>query len=303
MLVPDHPPHVCVCVCTYKRPQLLRRLLEKLTLLETSEGFSYSVVVVDNDQGRSAESTVSEIQSALNFSIRYCPEPRQGIARARNMAVANASGDFVAFIDDDEFPTPQWLVNLFQTLQDYNVDGVLGPVRPHFDANPPRWLAQGGFHERPAHLTGMRLDWTLCRTGNVLLKRELFQGMSEPFRPECLSGEDQDFFRRMIEKGHGFVWCNEAVVYEVVPPARWKRRFLVRRAFQRGVFSLRNHGFPIRRIAQSLVAAPVYAIALPFSLILGQARFMRCVFQFSYHFGRLLAVAGIDLVGPFYVTE
>ena len=70
----------------------------------------------------------------------------------------------------------------------------------------------------------------------------------------------------MIAKGHVFIWCDEAAAYEVVPPARWKRSFLVRQAMSRGIGSQRNHGFPLLPIAQSLVAAPAYAAALPVAL-------------------------------------
>ena len=295
--------HITVCICTFKRPQLLSRLLHELTGQDTDGQFTYSIVVVDNDQLRSAEAVVSEFVKNSPILARYCVESRQNIARARNKAVENAEGDFIAFIDDDEFPTRGWLLSLLKTLTEYQVDGVLGPVKPHFDAEPPRWVIEGGFHDRPMDPTGTRLDWSKCRTGNVLLKRQLFAQTEPPFRPECLSGEDQDFFRRMIEKGHAFVWCNEAVAYEVVPPARWKRSFLVRRALFRGVFSVRNHGFPARRILQSVIAVPAYGVALPVALVFGQARFMKCVFKFSYHLGRLLAVVGVNPIGQNYVSE
>ena len=295
--------HITVCICTFKRPQLLSRLLHELTGQDTDGQFTYSIVVVDNDQLRSAEAVVSEFVKNSPILARYCVESRQNLARARNKAVENAEGDFIAFIDDDEFPTRGWLLSLLKTLTEYQVDGVLGPVKPHFDAEPPRWVIEGGFHDRPMDPTGTRLDWSKCRTGNVLLKRQLFAQTEPPFRPECLSGEDQDFFRRMIEKGHAFVWCNEAVAYEVVPPARWKRSFLVRRALFRGVFSVRNHGFPARRILQSVIALPAYGVALPVALVFGQARFMKCVFKFSYHLGRLLAVVGVNPIGQNYVSE
>jgi glycosyltransferase involved in cell wall biosynthesis len=295
--------HISVCVCTFKRPELLRRLLDALAGQESRGQFVLSIVVVDNDEGRSAEDIVSDFAVRSPVAVKYCPEPRQGIALARNKAVENATGDLVAFIDDDEFPISSWLVTLLQALENYNVDGVLGPVRPHFDGEPPNWLVEGKFHERPEDQTGHILDWGKCRTGNVLLQRTLFLQEDPVFRPECRTGEDQDFFRRMIEKGHKFVWCNEAVAYEVVPPARWKRSFLVRRALFRGVFSLRNYGFPTKRILQSVMAVPAYTAALPVALFMGQSRFMGCVFKLSYHVGRLLAVVGIDPIGQPYLTD
>jgi len=295
--------HITVCICTFKRPLLLSRLLDELTRQETGGQLTYSIVVVDNDHLRSGESVVTDFGKSSPIAVRYCVEPQQNIARARNRAVGNADGDFIAFVDDDEFPTQRWLLTLWETLVEYKADGVLGPVKPHFDTEPPRWILEGKFHDRPADPTGMRLDWSRCRTGNVLLKRELFAQPAPPFRPECLSGEDQDFFRRMIEQGHAFVWCNEAVVYEVVPPARWKRSFLIRRAVFRGIFSLRNHGFPPKRILQSVLAVPAYAAALPVMLVLGQAPFMKCVFKLSYHFGRLLALVGVNPISQPYVTD
>jgi succinoglycan biosynthesis protein ExoM len=295
--------HISVCICTYKRPDYLRRVLFALAGQETAGLFTYSIVVVDNDQLQSAETVVENLARTSLIPIKYCTESRQNIARARNKALDNATGSLVAFIDDDEFPTKCWLLKLFEALQKYESDGVLGPVKPHYESPPPGWLLDGGFHERPSHPSGAYLDWNSCRTGNVLLKRGIFAGDLEPFRPECLSGEDQDFFRRMIAQGRNFVWCNEAEVYETVPPARWKRGFLIRRALFRGVFSLRNHGFPPMRIVRSIIAAPVYAATLPIAMLFGQGRFMRQAFKLSYHIGRLCAIVGVNPINRPYVTD
>src|SRR5271168_3970673 len=192
--------HISVCVCTYKRPALLKRSLAGLLGQETEGLFTYSIVVVDNDELRSAEPAVSEFAAGSAIGIQYCVEPRQNIALARNKAVENATGEFIAFIDDDEFPTKAWLLTLFKACREYKVDGALGPVKPHFDEEPPKWVVQGKFYDRPSYPTGLVIDWRKGRTGNVLLKRELFGAGGELFRPEFRVGEDQDFFRRLIEK-------------------------------------------------------------------------------------------------------
>lgn len=299
----EEQAHISVCICTYKRPDFLKRLLGELDGQETNGLFTHSIVVAENDYLRSAERVVTEFAMASTVPIKYCVEPRQNIAHARNKAIMNANGDFIAFIDDDEFPTKQWLLNLFKTLKEYKVDGVLGPVNPYFDSKAPLWVIQGGFYDRPVQRTGLLLEWSKCRTGNVLLKSQLFAEEAQPFRPEFLSGEDQDFFKRMTEKGHAFVWCNEAVAYEIVPPVRWKRSFLVRRALMKGVFSLHTYGSSPRPILESLIAAPAYAAALPVVLVFGQARFMSYVYKFCYHLGRLLALVGINPIRQPYVTD
>lgn len=296
-------PHICVCICSYRRPELLNHSLEALCTQVTDGLFTYSIVVVDNDLAESARAVVGQVSVLSVIPVKYCLQPRQNIALARNTAVENATGNFLAFIDDDEFPGREWLRTLFLAISQYKVDGVLGPVKPHFDDGAPQWIVKGAFYDRPAHPTGQDLHWSKCRTGNVLVKKELFLGDSQPFNPKCLSGEDQDFFRRKIEEGHTFVWCNEAPVYEVVPAARWKRRFLARRALFRGIFAQRNHGLQPLRLMQAVISIPLYVLALPVALIFGQARFMKCVFKLLYHLGRLFALFGLNPIQQPYVTD
>jgi succinoglycan biosynthesis protein ExoM len=230
-------------------------------------------------------------------------ETRQNIALARNKAIENAKGDYVAFIDDDEFPIRTWLVTLFKACREYNVQGVLGPVNPHFDETAPSWVVNGKFYRRATYPTGLTIDWRKGRTGNVLLKSELFQSGEPPFQQEFRQGEDQDFFRRMIDKGHRFIWCNEAVAYESVPPVRWKRSFLLRRALLRGSMEPQTASFGPRSVVKSLVAVFVYVPALPFALLFGQAQFMGILVSLFDHLGKLLALVGIHPIREAYVTE
>jgi len=297
------PSHVTVCICTYRRPDFLLRLLEGLRHQDTRSLFTYSVVVVDNDRLQSAKEVVSNFARESRIATKYCVEPRQNIALARNMAVENAQGEFVAFIDDDEYPTSCWLLTLFDSCGRFAADGALGPVKPHFDSEPPKWIVDGKFYERPTYPTGYVIDGSKGRTGNVLLRRQVFDTPEPPFRPEFLTGEDQDFFRRMIEKGHVFIWCDEAVAYEVVPPVRWSRRFMLKRALLRGANSLLHPTCGLLDIAKSVVAVPVYAAVSPLALLLGQGKFMICIVKMFDHLGKVFALVGFHPIKKAYVTE
>ncbi len=302
--MPASPPAITVCICTYRRPHLLRRLLTELARQETGGRFAVSVVVTDNDRLESARAVATAAAAAFPGGLVYCVEPRQNIALARNQALAHARGDYVAFIDDDEFPAPGWLAALFAALPRFGADGILGPVKPHFDEPPPSWAVRGGFFDRPAHPTGHVLDWEHCRTGNALLKRSVIPDGEPPFRPEFAGGgEDRDFFRRLIDAGRVFVWCDEAVAYEVVPPARWKRSVLLRRALLRGKMALNQPGGRTRGLALSAVAVPIYALALPFIACAGQHRLMRTLIKLCDHAGRVLAFIRLNPVKEVYVTE
>ncbi len=289
--------HISVCICSYKRPELLRRSLRELSQQQTSSLFTYSVVVADNDAEESGRRVVAEMASSFPTKITYCVEPRRSISHARNKALENATGQAIAFIDDDEFPERMWLHNLYTTMRDHNVAGVLGPVRPFFETEPPAWVRKGRFCERPEHPTGFVMDWTGCRTGNVLFKRDIIAGIDPVFLPEFgTAGGDMNFFWRMIQKGHKFIWCNEAVVHEVVPPSRWRRSFMIKRALLRGGNVLKHPEGRLRELAKSALAVPLYTISLPFLQIAGHHLFMKYLVKWCDHVGRLLSLFGLKLV-------
>ena len=296
-------PQISICICTYKRPVFLKRLLHRVANQETRGLFGYSIVVVDNDNLRSAESVVREFAEVSGMDVTYCVEVRRNICHARNKAIDNSLGQFVVFIDDDEFPEALWLINLFAACEKYGAVGVLGPVKSYFDEQPPRWVIRGKFYERPSHPTGFVIGWEEGRTGNVLLRKRLFEEGSLPFNPEFHRGGDSDFFRRMTEKGHVFIWCDEAVVFESVPPIRWTRAFMLKRALLRGSITVQSPSLDFISIAKSIVATAAYAAALPFTLVLGQHRFMDVLVRLFDHLGKLLACVGIHPVANPYVTD
>ena len=295
--MPNATQHISVCICTYKRTVLLRRLLEELGKQETGGLFTFSIVVVDNDHLESARRIVTEFLAISPIRITYCVEPRQNIALARNKAIENAGKDFIAFIDDDEFPTEKWLWSLFTLCLAHNAAGVLGPVRPHFSHPPPSWIVKGKLAERSTYDTGHVMDWRQSRTGNVLFRKEILVGCGEVFRPQFgTGGEDVDFFKRMAKSGYVFIWCNEADVYELVPESRCTRMYHIRRALLRGRNSLQREGPKVLSIAKSLIAIPAYAFALPILFVVGHHHFMKYLIKLCDHAGKLFALIGVHPV-------
>jgi GT2 family glycosyltransferase len=276
---------------------LLKRLLEKLQEQTANGLFTLSAVVCDNDAEQSAASVVSAARESASINISYCREPRKNIALARNKALEQARGELVAFIDDDEFPRADWLQKLMETCEKYHADGVLGPVRPHFESPPPAWIVKGRFCERPEHETGQVMKWDQCRTGNVLFRKRILDALAQPFRSKFgIGGEDADFFWRMIERGCTFVWCNEAVVNEIVPPRRWRRSYMLKRALLRGQIILEPSSEGWRSISRSVVAVLLYLLFLPITIVLGQHWFMKYSIKLCDHSGKLLAILGLNPV-------
>jgi succinoglycan biosynthesis protein ExoM len=296
-MTPATRPHISVCICTFKRGAMLEHLLHELEHQRTDGLFTYGVVVADNDVAESAAPIVRRFTQTSPLPVTYCVEAEPNIARARNLALAHAPGDFVAFIDDDEFPVADWLHSLFQTRSAYRADAVLGPVVPRFEPEAPPWLKKGGFFDRPRYPTGRRLAWTETRTGNVLLAREALADLDPPFRTQfATAGEDTDFFRRLAEHGRVFVWCDEAVAFEHVPSSRCTLRFLCRRAALRGSNFPKHSARRARNVLKSLIAVPCYAVALPVFGLIGRHLVISYLVKILEHSSRLLALAGLPLI-------
>lgn len=288
---------ITVCICTYKRPELLAHLLMQLQNQKTEELFSYDVVVVDNDRAQTAKPVVENAQTETNMKISYYCEPEQNIALARNRAVKNAKGEYIGFLDDDEYPISEWLLRLYKSIRKYHADGVLGPVKPHFEQQPPMWVIRGRICERDSFPTGTELtNARYTRTGNVLLSKTLFKNESDYFNPGFgrTGGEDVDFFNRMIRKGCKFVWDNEAVAFESVPPDRTTRKYFLTRALLRGVINSKQPS--LRSLSKSVFASTLYTAALPFLFLIGHHVFMKYLIKDCDHIGKLLGVCGFKSV-------
>jgi cellulose synthase/poly-beta-1,6-N-acetylglucosamine synthase-like glycosyltransferase len=282
---------------------MLERLLRCLAVQETGSEFEFSVVVVDNDAQGSARDTVSLMSSQLRLDSAYDVGRVNTIPAARNHALRLARGNYIGIIDDDEFPPQQWLLTLYRAIRTFDVDGALGPVIPFFDTRPPEWLIKGRFCERPVHRTGTVLDWHQTRTGNVLLKRQVFDENRLLFDESFTTGgSDREFFKQAMRCGCRFVAVEEAPVYEMVPPDRQTKTYWLRRALVNGFNSHRNSLGQVRGLARLVLpvrlagAVLLCGMAAPVCAVMGTHALVRCLERGGHHLSRLCAMFGIELI-------
>jgi glycosyltransferase involved in cell wall biosynthesis len=293
---------ISVCICTFKRPDMLARSLDGVASQLRDSSFSIEVVVADNDSGRSAEAAVRLFQSRGVVDTIYVCQPEQNISLARNTAIQHATGNLIAFIDDDECPSRDWLIQLYRTLKAHKAAGALGPVLPEFPAGSPAWLKRGRFCERPRRATGTAITAADGRTGNVLLARSLFPDGQAWFDPSFgrTGGEDSDFFSRQLREGRVFRWCDEAPVYELVPPERWSSIFYVKRHLRSGTQDgewMREGRLPssgqVVRNALILCACMVLA---PVSMLMPKQIWVSVLRKLAYCGGVLTAYYGMSVL-------
>lgn len=290
---------VALCVCTYRRPAGLRRLLDAIARLRTDRVGALEVVVIDNDPDGSARAVVDSLDGTP-FVVRYAHERRRGISHARNRAVAEAAdADWIAFLDDDEEPEPEWLDELLRVQAAHAADVVAGPVPPRYEAPAPGWVLRGRFHEPPRRPTGSPLPY--ADTGNVLVRAALFRDFPAPFAPALAlaGGEDTHFFLRVVRAGHRIVWADAAVAWEWVPPSRVRLPWLLRRAFRRGnTWALLERELdPSWRVLALRVARGAGRIVrgmmlMPLSLLRGRHAVVETLRGMCFGAGSLAGVAG-----------
>lgn len=215
---------ISVCLCTYKR-KTLEKTLQSLVAQELPDGCSLEVIVVDNDAEGSGRAICNSVDGG-SVPIDYRINAERNLASVRNATMESASGELLAFIDDDEWAEPDWIASLYQAMQQYQADGVFGAVNVHYPESTPDWIAQGDMFGKDKHATGALLK--KGATSNALLKSEWV--VEKGFRFDPLfgksGGEDTDFFHRIFKAGGKLVFENAAVVSETVEPHRLNMAYL-----------------------------------------------------------------------------
>lgn len=293
---------ISVCIATYQRPERLHALLCDLV---SQHHLPFEVVVVDNDACASARPVVEALQAAgLPYPLAYEVQPDKNIALTRNRSVEMAHGDWLAFVDDDERVSPEWLERLAAAAVHTEADGVLGPVEPVLPGKAKSWIRRGRFYDWPRLPSGSVVPLRLMRFGNVLLSARVLRTQPTVFDPVygLTGGEDGDLLVRLAQDGAHITWCDEAVVREPVVASRLSLRWLLLRALRGGQDFARHalagrYGEPtalrrgellLRSLLQMLLAALLAVVLLP----LGRHLAAHWLLKAAANFGKLSALAG-----------
>ena len=287
-------PDIDVCICSYRRPEIAETLAA-LSLQAGSHSGRFRVVVADNTLLGESRELVLRVARELQLELHYVHAPADNISVARNACLEAARGQWIAFLDDDETPAPNWLAALLEEVERGCWDAVLGPVIAIYPDGVPPWLSRGDFHStRPVWNDG-RIE--TAYTGNVIFRRELAEQFQLQFRAELgkTGGEDEDFFYRFYDAGGRIGFAPEAVAYEHVELRRADFTWLLRRNFRAG----QSHGSRLRR--QRRVLANIFlAVAKAGVCTLGAAvnltnasRRSRYLIRAALHCGVVARLSGI----------
>lgn len=289
-------PEISVCICTFRRPASLDRLLRALAGHDFG-AVTGEIIVVDNDPDGSGVPVVEQHRALLPYPVTLRRVLEPNIALARNEAVATARGDYVLVIDDDEWPEPGWARALLAAQRQFGADAVFGPVRPEFADGVAAWVREGGFFAARQRATGQRVAANETRTSNVLVRREVLSTLPGPFDPDFgrTGGEDCMMFGDLERRGARLVWCAEAVVSEIVPPERATRRWLLERSFSGGQIYARTQVVRLRgasRVRRSVGLLVGSLVRIPVALVMAAVHLPRSRARGFEWFRRATAYAG-----------
>jgi len=251
---------LAIGLCTYKRLPSLQRLLAHLVIAIHRLGRPATIIIADNDgQDPKVGEAVQAFSARSGIAVRYLIETTPGISAARNAVFDEATRlgvRYMAMIDDDEWPAPQWLAELLKTAAQEQAVVVGGPVRPvfpeqaqHLERFARYWSVDKQF------LDGKPFVFCSC---NFLIDMGAISDEPRPLfddRFGLSGGGDTVFFRKLFYRGYPMAWSEAAWIHEEVPPSRAGFKWMRQRRYRVGNHAVRWEsigGRSLRSFAKTL---------------------------------------------------
>lgn len=236
-------PLVTVCVAHFNRPQFLKQALASL---EAQDYANLEVIVVDDGSTKpEAVQYLEEIEPTLQRrNWRIIRQQNRYLSAARNTGARNARGEYLMFMDDDNFARPEEVSTFVKVARNTNAD-VVTACMEYFEGNEPpqrtgkpvtRWVPLG-----PALAAGYFRN--VFGDANCLVKKATFERLGGFTEIHGVTHEDWEFLAKAVLEG-----CR----LEVIPESLFYYRFIPD-SMIRSTSKYRNH---LRHIRPYLATVP-----------------------------------------------
>lgn len=266
-----HRPRISVVIATYSRAALLDECLQHLRAQRFHEGDE--VIVVDNASTDDTAGVVRRHQATFATALHLLYEPQPGKSHALARALAMATGEVLAFLDDDVNVDGRWLEVVRDTMSDASTGLMGGRVVPRWESTVPNWMRQApgrhprlgaplGLLEYPAEV--VELGPRTVLGANMAVRRSVFDVVGGfathlgKLRGTLLSGEDHELCLRVQRAGFVAVYVPGAVVHHWVPAERARATYFLHWFYWSGITNAIMEAEGAR--ARSLVGLPTYLI-------------------------------------------
>ncbi|MGD1932073.1 MAG: glycosyltransferase family 2 protein [Leptolyngbyaceae cyanobacterium] len=238
------PTRISAIICTHNREDYLGAAIDSLLEQDFAD---YEVLVVDN---ASTDSTRAIVEARLPHPrLQYVYEANLGLSVARNAGAAVATGEILAYLDDDAEASSGWLTALAQIYeQDTTVAIAGGKVTLIWPPNctPPKWMSTGMtgnlgaydlgdelvYIEQPG-LTPRGLNYSI--TADFLEKIGGFDVNLGRVGKNLLSNEELYMTEKALNMGYRVAYLPDALVAHNVAPSRMVPTWFIRRSWWQGI--------------------------------------------------------------------
>jgi glycosyltransferase involved in cell wall biosynthesis len=241
-------------VCSYDRLHYVQRCVEALTRQSVGRG-SFEIILVDNGSSPPVAVEMERIVEALS-NARLVRLEAAGLSLARNEGARAASGDYVAYIDDDAMATPDWIEQIRHVLAERGCRPVVlgGKVLPIWESPLPDWwpVSLRGVlsiieHDGAGEYRTDALPATLAPYGvNMILRRDVMLqhgGFDEALGRHglmLLSDEDVQLAWRLQDAGLSTIYDSRVVVRHSIQAKRLTPDWLITRLYWQGTSAVRT---------------------------------------------------------------
>jgi glucosyl-dolichyl phosphate glucuronosyltransferase len=235
---------ISVIIATHNRSVLLATTLDAIARQRWPRE-SMELIVADNG---STDNTAAVVEAARagGLPVRYLFEGRRGKSHAVNAALALTRGDLIAFTDDDVQPDPEWLGALAHTVES-GADFVAGRILPIWECPAPAWMSPAlhGVLAVPDNGTAplpivagtsgvMPIGANMAVRSDVIAKIGGLRTDLGKLEGTLRTGEDHEFFLRLVQGGYRGMYEPSALVHHLVPASRLRRGYFGRWLFRNG---------------------------------------------------------------------
>jgi glucosyl-dolichyl phosphate glucuronosyltransferase len=249
-----HMTRISIILCTYNRSQKLARALESIARSQLAASLQWEVLVVDNNSKDNTRNVADTYCQRDSMHCRYTFEAQQGKSFALNRGVKEASGDILAFVDDDIVVERDWLSELTKPFADARWAGTGGRVHLPVGFCPPRWMATEGNASLASILAEFDQgtsphELTIPPIGNnMAFRKEVFERFGG-FRTDLgptpgsqIRHEDTEFGTRVMKGGGRILYVPSAVVRHDVEEGRLRKEYFLAYHFDYGRALVREKG-------------------------------------------------------------
>lgn len=231
-----------VAIPTYNGASRLTKIIDRLRAQIKTADLAWEIIIVDNNSNDNTAKVVQNYQANWieAYPLRYCFEPKQGLAFARQRAVAEAQGEFIGFLDDDILPELDWVAAAYKFGKEHpKAGGYGGQIHGEFEVKPPenfdRIKSFLAIRERGSKPHLYEPENLSLPPGAAMVIRKQAWNEAVPSRltlvgrvnGSMLAGEDFESLMYMHKAGWE-IWYNPAMhAYHQIPGYRLEKEYLI----------------------------------------------------------------------------